>query len=66
MSKGFAELVKKNEADLEKELAEARLDLVKLSAQLSTGSAAKEVGKLHNLKRKVAQIRTIQRQRRKE
>ncbi len=62
--KAFAALTKKADADLEKELLEAQLEIVKLNAQLSTGSAAKEAGKLRALKKKVARIKTLQNQRR--
>lgn len=63
--KAIADLRKKSDADLDKEMVEARLDLVKLSAQLSTGGASKEVGKARNLKRKIARIKTLHNERRK-
>ena len=62
--KVFVELAKKNAEDLEKELASAQLEIVKLTAQLSTGAASKEAGLLRNTKRKIARIRTLQQQRR--
>ncbi|RME31729.1 50S ribosomal protein L29 [Candidatus Woesearchaeota archaeon] len=62
--KAFTALTKKTNADLDAALAEAQLEIVKLNAQLSTGSAAKEAGKLRALKQKVARIKTIQNQRR--
>jgi ribosomal protein L29 len=57
--KAHAELKKKRLPELEKELAAAKLELVKLNAQVATGSAAKEAGKIQNLKRKVARINTL-------
>lgn len=62
--KAFATLTKKSDTELEKELTAAQLEIVKLNAQLSTGSAAKEAGKLQALKQKVARIKTLQNQRR--
>ncbi len=57
--KAHAELKKKRAPELEKELAAARLELVKLNAQVATGAAAKEAGKIKNLKKKVARINTL-------
>ncbi len=57
--KAHAELKKKRAPQLEKELAAARLELVKLNAQVATGAAAKEAGKIKNLKKKVARINTL-------
>jgi len=54
--KAYAELKKRRPADLEKELLATRLELVKLNAQVSTGAAAKEAGKIKNLKKKVLSI----------
>lgn len=59
--KAHAELKKKSPEDLVKELTSAQLEMIKLKAQLSTGAAAKEAGKLTNLKKKIARIKTIQR-----
>lgn len=57
--KAYAELKKRRQPELEKDLSAARLDLVKLNAQVATGSAAKEAGKIQNLKKKVARINTL-------
>lgn len=59
MTKANAELKKKRAADLEKELASVRFELIKLNAQVATGAAAKEAGKIRNLKKKVARIYTL-------
>jgi ribosomal protein L29 len=58
--KAHADLVKKTPEELEKELAKAHEELLKLNAQVATGGAAKEAGKIVMLKRKVARIRTLQ------
>ena len=59
MKKEYADLKKKDVAALDKELKETHLELIKLRAQLCTGAASKEVGKLHNLKKKIARIETL-------
>jgi ribosomal protein L29 len=61
MTKAYAELKKKGLGDLEKELVAVRFELVKLNAQVATGAAAKEAGKVRNLRKKVARIKTLQR-----
>ncbi len=58
-TKAHRELQKKDAEELKKELAAAGLELVKLRAQLATGAASKEAGKLRNLKKKVARINTL-------
>ncbi len=60
VSQRYVELKKKTSSELEKELATTKLELIKISAQLSTGAAAKEAGKLRTLKKKVARIKTLQ------
>lgn len=60
MSKAFTELKKKSPEDRQKALTEAQADIMKLRAQLTTGAAAKEVGKLHKLKKTIARVRTLQ------
>ncbi len=59
MNKAFGELKKRGAADLQKEMAAAQLELVKQSAQLAMGGAAKEAGKIKNLKKRVARISTL-------
>ncbi len=58
--KAFAELKKKGAPELEKELAASSLEMIKLRAQLSTGAASKEAGKLRSLKKRRARIKTLQ------
>jgi len=60
--KAHAELKKKSAAELEKELVAARLELVKLNAQVTTGAASKEAGMVRNLRKKVARILTLKNQ----
>ncbi len=60
--KSHAELVKKRPEELEKELSKIRMELLKLNAQVATGGAAKEAGKIRQLKRRVARIKTLQNQ----
>ncbi len=59
--RSYAELKKKSPAELEAELEKARFEMVRLRAQLATGAASKEAGKLRNLKRTVSRIKTLQR-----
>jgi len=59
MNKPYAELKKKSASELEKDLAAVKFDLIKLEAQLATGAAAKEAGKIRNLKKNVARIKTL-------
>ena len=59
--KAFTELKKKNPDELQRELSSVRLELLKLNAQVATGGAAKEAGKLKILKKKVARIKMLQR-----
>jgi ribosomal protein L29 len=64
MNKAYTELKKKNVAELEKEINEQKLELVKLDARLATGSASKEAGKIKNTKKKIARINTLINERR--
>jgi ribosomal protein L29 len=60
--KAFNELKRRTASDLEKELQLTSMELVKLNAHVATGAAAKDAGKIRNLKKRVARIRTLQRQ----
>jgi len=57
--RAHAELSKKPPEELEKELIRLGMELLKLNAQVASGGAAKEAGKIHQLKRRVARIKTI-------
>jgi large subunit ribosomal protein L29 len=56
------DLAKKSRDELQKELDRIEFDLMRLGAQVSTGGAGKESGKIRELKRTVARIKTLQRQ----
>ena len=56
----FLELKKKSPADLQKEWDNIKLDLMKFRAQIATGGAGKEAGKIKELKRTLARIKTLQ------
>lgn len=56
----FTELQKKSAADHEKELTRIEMELLKYRAQIATGGAGKDVGKVRELKRTVARIKTLQ------
>ncbi|MDD9953980.1 MAG: 50S ribosomal protein L29 [Candidatus Woesearchaeota archaeon] len=56
----FKDLQKKPAADLEKELKNSALELMKLRAQVATGGAGKDAGKIRTLKRTIARIKTLQ------
>lgn len=58
--KAHADLVKKAPEELMKELAKARMELLKLNAQVATGGAVKEAGKIRMLRKRVARIMTLQ------
>ena len=52
----FKELKALSTADREKKLKEAQIELLKLNAQVSTGTTPKSPGKISQLKRVIAQI----------
>lgn len=54
-----AELKKKRPEELEKDLVNTRIEIMKLNAQVAAGGAAKEAGKLRSLRKKIARIKTI-------
>jgi ribosomal protein L29 len=56
----FKQLQAESKESLQKRLKEVHLELMKLKAQVATGTAQKESGKIRNLKRMIAQIKTIQ------
>lgn len=57
--KTHAELKKRSRPELEKALSDARMEQIKLNAQVSAGGAAKEAGKVTRLRRRVARIQTL-------
>jgi large subunit ribosomal protein L29 len=56
----FDELKKKTPEDLNKELDSIQLELMRYNAQIATGGAGKETGKVRQLKRTIARIKTLQ------
>ena len=57
----YDELKKKAPDDLKKEMDSAVFDLLRLNAMVATGGIGKDSGKIRELKRKVARIKTLQR-----
>jgi large subunit ribosomal protein L29 len=58
----FDDLKKKTPDDLRKELDSITFDLMRYNAQVATGGAGKDSGKIRELKRTIARIKTLQRQ----
>ena len=56
----FAELKKKSPEELKKEEDNIRMELMKYRAQVATGGAGKEAGKIREMKRTIARIRTLE------
>jgi ribosomal protein L29 len=56
----FDELKKKSPEELKKELDTASFDMMRYSAMVATGSIGKDVGKVQQLKKKIARIKTLQ------
>jgi len=56
----FKELQKKNKQDLQKELDKLNMELMKYRAQVATGGAGKESGKIKEYKKSIARIKTLQ------
>jgi ribosomal protein L29 len=58
----FADLKKKSADELNKELDTADLDLMRFNAKVATAGIGKESGRVRETRRKIARIKTIQRQ----
>jgi large subunit ribosomal protein L29 len=56
----FNELKKKTATDLNKEIDATQFELMRLGAQVATGGAGKDAGRIRELKRKIARIKTLQ------
>jgi len=56
----FKELQKKNKQDLQKELDKFNMEVMKYRAQVATGGAGKEPGKIKEYKKSIARIKTLQ------
>ncbi|MBR9700848.1 50S ribosomal protein L29 [Candidatus Woesearchaeota archaeon] len=57
----FKDLQKKSPEDLKKELEKYKMDLMKYRAQVATGGAGKDAGKIREIKRTIARIMTLNR-----
>ena len=56
----FEDLMKKSPEDLRRELDSINLDMLRLKSQVATGAAGKDSGKLRELRRTIARIKTLQ------
>ena len=56
------ELLNLSKEELEKRYNEAKLELIKLNSQISTGTTIKSPGQVKQIKKTIAKIKTIQRQ----
>lgn len=56
----FADLAKKTPEELAKLEQENAIELMKFQAQSASGAAGKESGKIRQLKREIARIKTAQ------
>ncbi len=56
----FQDLKKKNKEELVKEFDASELDLMKYNAKVATNSIGKDAGRIKQLKKTIARIKTIQ------
>jgi large subunit ribosomal protein L29 len=56
----FDELKKKSAEDLKKEIDATQVELMRFNAQVATGGAGKDAGRIRELKKKIARIKTLQ------
>lgn len=63
MTRTFKELENLTEADLDKKRAELELEIVKLRAQVATGTTQKNTMQVRHSRRTIARILTLKRQR---
>ena len=56
----FQDLKKKTHDDLAKELDSTKLDLMRYNAKVATNSIGNDAGKIKELTKKIARIKTIQ------
>jgi ribosomal protein L29 len=62
----FKELQKKTGDELRKELDNTTIELLRFRAHVATGGAGKDAGKIRGLRRKIARIKTLNAQPKKE
>ena len=55
----FNDLKKKSADDLKKELETRQSELLRFKAQIGTGAAGKDSGKIRDIKRTIARIHTL-------
>ncbi len=60
------ELRKLSEKQLDEKLIELRKELIKINAQISTGTVPENPGNVRNVKKTIARIFTIQTEKKKE
>lgn len=58
----YKDLASMDAVALDKKLAEIQLDLIKLNAQVASGTAPKNSGSIRQLKKTIAKILTVKRQ----
>ena len=58
----FKDIKKKNPVELTKELETVEFDLMRYNAKVATNSIGKDSGKVKELKKDIARIKTFQRQ----
>ena len=61
----YKELEAMNEKDLDKKLEDVELELMKLNAQVATGTTPKSPGQIKQLKKTIAQIMMVRDQKQK-
>ena len=61
----YKELEAMNEKDLDKKLEEVKLELMKLNAQVATGTTPKSPGQIRQFKKTIAQIMMVKTQKQK-
>jgi len=59
------ELRQNNVEELDKKLSEIRKDLIKINAQVATGTGVKNAGQIRQMKRTIARILTVKRENKK-
>ena len=62
----YKDLKDLEEKELEKRLAEAKFELIKLQGQSATGTSPKNPSQISQFKRTIAKIKTIQNSRKKD
>lgn len=58
----FKEIKSLSKEDIDKKMKDMRLELIKLNAQVATGTNPKNPGQIRQLKKSIARIKTRQKQ----